>query len=91
MDRTLNSRSKGLASDSHCWSCEECRANFSFNAAYPAVMDTWWMKIVSEKLKLPAYLYDVCHILPEEMRLPSGVSYTMEGYMVVKFGADIRS
>ena len=27
---------------------------------HPTVMGTWWMRIVTEWLKLPAYLYDVC-------------------------------
>ena len=31
----------------------------------PAVMGTWWMKIVSEWLKLPPYLHDVCTVFSQ--------------------------
>ena len=28
--------------------------------SYAAVVGTWWIKIVSERLKLPVYMYNVC-------------------------------
>ena len=59
MNRALESRSKGMRFDSHCLSfLEVSRVNFPCHtaSAYPAVMGTWWTKIVSEWLKLPAYL-----------------------------------
>ena len=51
---------------------KKCQANFSFHttSAYTAVMGTWWTKLVSEWLKLPAYLYDECAVFCQvEMRL----------------------
>ena len=45
----------------------KCQTNFSFHtaSAYPAMMGARWTRIVTEWLKLLAYLYDVCAVFSQ--------------------------
>ena len=60
VDRALDSRSKGLGVDFHCWSYVEVLGNFSWHAAsaYPAMTIT----LVTDGLNRPTYVYDVCAV-----------------------------
>ena len=65
--RTLDSRSNYMGFDSHCWSCVELleKLLIPYCLYLAAVMGTWWTRIVTGWLKLPACLYDLCAVFSQ--------------------------
>ena len=52
-------------------------------SAYPAVMSTWWMEIVSEWLKMAENFYDVCAVFSQGRKdYSSGVCLILGKVMV---------
>ena len=64
----LDAKSKDLRFRSHCWSCVEMSGKFLIPYYFclpSALMGTSQTEVVSEWLKLPAYLYGVCAVFSQ--------------------------